>query len=64
VTIYKDTKSVYLQFWRGVFERRAPNSIPHVEAALRAALKQGNVTHEVSDDLLKVLTTAYREAAG
>ncbi|WP_339156075.1 hypothetical protein [Actinomadura luteofluorescens] len=64
VTIYKDTKSVYLQFWRGVFERRAPHSIPLVETALQATLKRGNVTHEVSDDLLEALTNAYREAAG
>lgn len=39
VTIYNDVKSAYLQFWRGVFERRAPRSIPAVEAALGAKLK-------------------------
>lgn len=63
VTIYNDAKSAYLQFWRGVFERRAPQSIPAVEAALGSELKQGNSTREVSDELLAALTVAYREAA-
>lgn len=64
VTIYRDVKSAYLQFWRGVFERRAPSSIPGVEAALGTTLRQGNVTREVPDELLAALTDAYREAAG
>jgi hypothetical protein len=62
VTIYSDAKSAYLQFWRGVFERRAPQSIPAVQAALGAELKQGNTTHTVSEQLLDALTGAYREA--
>jgi hypothetical protein len=62
VTVYSDIKSAYMQFWRGVFERRAPRSIPAVEAALGAELRQGNSTRNISADLLDAITTAYREA--
>ena len=44
VTIYNDKKSAYVQFWRGVFERRAPLSIPAIEATAGTELKQGNWT--------------------
>jgi hypothetical protein len=64
VSIYSDVKSAYLQFWRGVFERRAPRSIPAVEEALGAELKQGNSTHTITERLLHALARAYREAAG
>ena len=46
-----------------MFERRAPHSIPVVEAALRTELKQGNATREFTEPLLNALTLAYREAA-
>ena len=52
-----------MQFWRSVFERRAPRSIPAVEAALGTELKQGNATHQFAEPLLQALTQAYREAA-
>jgi hypothetical protein len=54
----------YLQFWGSVFKRRAPSCLPRVEALLGGdvAVKQGNTTHDVSDELLQVLTDAYREA--
>lgn len=64
VTIYKDTNSVYLQFWRSVFERRAPSGLEAVErviAPLRVG--QGSTVREVSEDLLRALTDAYREAS-
>lgn len=38
-------KSVYMQFWRSVFRRRAPLSIPVVKAELGVELRQGNATH-------------------
>jgi hypothetical protein len=53
-----------MQFWRSVFERRAPHSIPAVQAALGAELKQGNATHEFPQLLLEALTRAYLEANG
>jgi hypothetical protein len=63
VTIYNDLKSAYVQFWRGVFERRAPSSIAAVEAAAGIELKRGNWTPHISDELLDALTGAYEEAA-
>ena len=55
--------SDYMQFYRSVFERRAPHSIPVVEAALGTELKQGNRTHEFAKPLLDALTLAYQETA-
>jgi hypothetical protein len=64
VTIYKDTRSAYLQFWRSVFERRAPRSLIAVEAAIgEPGVRQGNVVREASDELLAALTAAYEEAS-
>jgi pimeloyl-ACP methyl ester carboxylesterase len=37
VNIYKDARSSYLQFWRSVFERRAPEALAAVEAAVGEA---------------------------
>jgi hypothetical protein len=63
VTIYKDARSS-LQFWRSVFERRAPRSLAAVEAEVgEAGVRQGNVVYEISDELLAALTAAYEEAA-
>jgi hypothetical protein len=63
VTIWNEG-GAYLQFWRSVFEQRAPESLAHVERII-APLKigQGNTTKEMSDELLDALTEAYREAA-
>jgi hypothetical protein len=63
VTIYKDAKSSYLQFWRSVFERSSPRSLPRVEAALGDSIRQGNVVHSVTEGLLAALAEAYEEAA-
>jgi hypothetical protein len=63
VSIYCDNGSAYLQFWRSVFNRRAPNAIPAVEAAAKTEIRQGNTTRDVTDQLLETLTQAYREAA-
>jgi hypothetical protein len=64
VTICNDHQSAYPQFWRGVFERRAPLSIPSVEAAAGTEPRQGNWTPNVSDELLDAVAHAYTEAAG
>ncbi len=66
VTIYnrRSPNGTYLQFWRGVIERRAPASLARIEqCAAPAKVGQGNNTREISDDLLDALTTAYQEAA-
>ena len=63
VTIYNERGLAYLQFWRSVFQRRAPQSLPRVEQLVLVG--QGNwiSLREVSDELLDALTAAYREAA-
>jgi hypothetical protein len=63
VTINCDTKSVYMQFYRSAFERRAPGTIERVEGILSTRLVQGNATRTFPDSLLEVLADAYREAA-
>ena len=64
VTVYRDTNVSYLQFWRSVFDRWAPRTLPVVEGLVGdVGVGQGNVTYEVSDELLAALTEAYREAA-
>jgi hypothetical protein len=62
VTITCDVKSSYIQFFRSVFERRAPEAMPAVEAALGAKITQGNSTRVFTEELLTALTNAYREA--
>ena len=61
VSIYNNNGSAYIQFWRSVFERRAPSALAHIEASM-TPIKQGNTTREVSDVLLEALTAAYKEA--
>ena len=63
VSVYCDKGSAYLQFWRSVFERRAPQSILAVEAAASTEIRQGNTTREITGQLLEALTQAYQEAA-
>lgn len=66
ITIYNWRGKPYLQFWRSVFERRAPNSIAAVERCIAPTLiGQGNQISgsNVTDELLEALTTGYEEAA-
>jgi hypothetical protein len=63
VTIYCDTGRGYLQFWRSVFQRRAPHSLARIEA-LGYEVRRGNTTRDPTDELLIVLTEAYQEATG
>ncbi|WP_243791858.1 hypothetical protein [Saccharopolyspora gloriosae] len=63
VTVYKETRSVYLKFWRSKFTTSAPNALRTVESVLGGPVRQGSTTRDVSDDLLNTLTDAYREAA-
>ncbi|MFL5624307.1 MAG: hypothetical protein ACJ788_01775 [Ktedonobacteraceae bacterium] len=60
VSIYNNNGVGYLQFWRTVFERRAPKSLAQIESITQ--VKQGNSIREVSEELLNALTMAYREA--
>ena len=64
VTIWHDG-GAYLQLWRSVFERRAPATLPAVEAPIAPhTVRQGNTIRDVTDATLEALTLAYREAAG
>lgn len=62
VTITCDVKSIYMQFYRSVFERRASEAIPAVEAALGTKITNGNSTRAFTEELLTALTDAYRQA--
>ena len=54
-----------IQFFRSVFERKAPNSISQVENLISPLqIRQGNWTGDIPDGLLDALTDAYREANG
>ncbi len=63
VTIYNYSGTGSLQFWRSVFERRAPENLLRVEQVAPVRVGQGNVTYEISDELLEALTEAYKEAS-
>ena len=62
VTIWNDG-GAYLQFWRSVFEKKAPHFIDRIEQLTGTRVGQGNTTLDISDDLLKALTEAYEHAA-
>ncbi len=62
VSIWNE-RGAYLQFWRSVFERTAPDSIERVESLSGFRLTQGNWTPSISEDLLEAVTEAYEEAA-
>ena len=62
VTVGLDGAGVYLQFWRSVFERRAPKALPRVDVLAPVKVGQGNMARLVTDELLDSVTEAYREA--
>ncbi|MDH5238746.1 MAG: hypothetical protein OEW85_14135, partial [Acidimicrobiia bacterium] len=63
VTIWYYADGGYIQFWRTVFERRAPYSLARVEReAHPAQVGKGTGTKKITEGLLEALTEAYREA--
>jgi len=62
VNITCDVKSSYMQLFRSVFERRAPQAIPVIEAALGTKITHGSSTRVFPEELLTALTDAYRHA--
>ena len=52
-----------MQLWRSVFERRAPDSIAGVEAAIGGAEIGQGINVPISSQLLDSLFDAYVEAA-
>ncbi len=65
VTVYND-RAPYLQFWRSVFERRAPKSIAPLNEALKPkSLSQGGwiqISGEIDSCILGLVEKAYAEA--
>jgi hypothetical protein len=63
VTIYTDGRTAFIGLYRQVLERSSPDSISAIEtAAAPAPVGRGTSVHDVSDDLLAALTSAYRQA--
>lgn len=62
VTIWND-QGASLQFWRSVFERKAPDFIERIERLANTNVGQGNTVREFSEPLLEALTEAYEHAA-
>jgi hypothetical protein len=52
-----------IQFWRSMFQKRAPDFIAPVEAKTKAKIGQGNTVRMFDDELLALLADAYRVAA-
>ncbi len=64
VTIWNENGAA-LQFWRSMFERKAPKSLPTVAEHIQPLeVRQGNSHREFDDELLALLRQAYEEAAG
>jgi hypothetical protein len=65
VTVWNDHGSASMQFWRSVFERRAPRTLADIASRYGDdAVKQGNTAPDADDELLRLLTAAYHEANG
>ena len=64
VTIWNDKQQPYIQVWRSVFERHAPNSIELVEEVIEPPkIGQGNTIQKITPQVIDVLTKAYEEAS-
>ena len=62
VTIWND-RGAYLQFWRSVFDKKAPQFIDPIEELAGTRVGQGNTIRNISEELLTALTEAYEHAA-
>lgn len=63
ITIWNEN-GAYIQFWRSVFERKAPATLPELEKLIAPdTVRQGNTMRDFDDSLLEVIACAYREAA-
>ena len=64
VTIWNGAGVGSMTVWRSVFERRAPNSLPSVEAAISPTrVGVGNAVRNPTDEQLAAIKAAYQEAA-
>jgi alkylated DNA nucleotide flippase Atl1 len=63
VTIWNQNGAA-LQFWRSVFERRAPEALARIESVIAPLdVRQGNTIREIEDALVDELHAAYLEAS-
>ncbi|MDE0169988.1 MAG: hypothetical protein OXS29_10785 [bacterium] len=62
VTIWNDG-GAYLQFWRSVFDKNAPQFVDRIEQLAGTQVGQGNTIRHISEGLLTALTEAYEYAA-
>ena len=62
VTVVNQSSGAALWLWRSVLEKRAPRSLPTIEAALGSKVTQGLTTHDFRDEVLAALREAHREA--
>ncbi len=65
VTIWADPDFTdgYIQLWRSVFERNAPKALKSIEEKIAPeTIGQGKTIREIDDELMGLLTEAYREA--
>ena len=63
VTIWND-RGAYIQFWRSVFKKKAPDFIDRIEELAGTRVGQGSTTRNTSEELLEALSAAYEHAAG
>lgn len=63
ITIWEE-KDVYISIYRSAFEKHAPDSLPAIETLLNLEIGHGNTVYEITDELLDLLATVYREASG
>ena len=63
VTIWND-RGAYIQFWRSVFKKKAPDFIDRIEELAGNRVGQGSTTRNTSEELLEALSAAYEQAAG
>ena len=62
VTIWND-EGASIQFWRSVFERKAPDFVERIGQLANTRVGQGNTIRDFSEQLLEALTEAYEQAA-
>ena len=62
VTIWND-EGASIQFWRSVFDRKAPDFVERIGQLANTRVGQGNTIRDFSEQLLEALTEAYEQAA-
>ena len=63
VTGWNSYGKASISFWRSVFERKAPDFIDRVEKLVGSSVGRGTVTYDISDELLELLSKAYKKAS-